>query len=246
MSEPRQEVEAKLVAPGQAAAKHARVVLAAGRIAGVDLGPGRVHRYRDRYFDTADSRLARAGVALRWRSEGRRLTLALKGRAVAVPGGSSRLEIEGEWAPATLAAIEPYLPAGRVEFDADPGAALIRAGFQVLQDREARRRSWPAAWRGRRCAEIALDEVDFQTAAGLVRLVEVEVELVPGAGEELLLDLVRAVRAAAPELLPWRHSKLATGLAVAALAESGALRAGVLSSGDLDRIDAWIGGRGLE
>jgi inorganic triphosphatase YgiF len=246
VSEPRREVEAKLVAPGEAAADRARARLEAGGIAGVKLGRSAVRRYRDRYYDTADSRLARTGVALRLRAVAGKSTLGLKGRAVEVPGGLSRLEIEGEWAPATLAAIGPHLPAGEFEFDPDPGVALSRAGFQVIQDREARRRSWPAAWSGRRCAEIALDEVDFETAAGAVRLVEVEVELLPGAGEELLLELVGALRAAAPELLPWRHSKLATGLAAAALAQGGGLQAGVLGAEELARIDAWVNTRELD
>jgi len=240
MSQPRREIEGKLVAPGEASSKRVHTLLEAGRIDGVELGPMTEHHFRDRYFDTSAGQLARAGLALRLRAAERTSTLTLKGGAVEVAGGISRVEIEGEWSPSTLAAVQAHLPAGGIEFHQEPTAALASAGLRVIQDRWAVRQTRVATWAGTPCADISLDQVDFPTPVGEVRLVEVEIELLPGAAGELLQDLVQALRRAVPELWPWRHSKLAVGLAIAALAVRGELKDGVLDLEGLNRIQAWL------
>lgn len=241
MSQPRREIESKLVAPGEAPAQRLHTLLAAGGIDGLELGPMSEQSFRDRYFDTSTGQLARAGLALRVRTAERTSTLTLKGGAVEVAGGISRVEIEGEWSPATLAAVQAHLPAGGIEFHPQPMAALASAGLRVIQDRWAVRQTRVATWAGSPCAEVALDQVDFPTPIGGVRLIEAEIELLPGAAGELLPGLVQALRRAAPELWPWRHSKLAVGLAIAALVGRGELKGGVLDAEGLKRIEAWLG-----
>src|SRR3990172_1995964 len=90
MAEPGREVELKLrVAPSQL-----RSLRSHPRIIAVSQGAARTRRIRSRYFDTPDRDLARLGLALRVRFEGRTRTQSLKSRGTAVAGLFDRVECE--------------------------------------------------------------------------------------------------------------------------------------------------------
>src|SRR5206468_1593512 len=91
------EIEIKLAfRPSEARAMAARLprhpALAARR-----RGRGRTARLVSTYFDTADRRLAAAGIALRLRHDGKRWLQTLKGPALPGHGGALHARPEHEW-----------------------------------------------------------------------------------------------------------------------------------------------------
>ena len=93
----------------------------------------------------------------------------------------------------------------------------------TVQDRETLRRPRHlVAPDGSRPAEMAIDTVTYRAAGRELRHHEVEIEspselaVVEAAARELL-------QAFGAELVPWPHSKLATGIAIAVLAALGEL-----------------------
>jgi inorganic triphosphatase YgiF len=90
MAEHGREVELKLRAsPSQLPSLRSHP-----RILALTHGEARTRRIRSRYFDTPDRDLARLGLALRVRFEGRTRTQSLKSRGVAVAGLFDRIECE--------------------------------------------------------------------------------------------------------------------------------------------------------
>lgn len=155
-------------------------------IPGVALGPPEEQRVEDRYLDTADLRLARWGVTLRWR-KGTGWTLKLPHPDLGRAGGLDRdeLVLAGKAAappPRALALVSSFTR----------GEALVPVAL-LSKDRTARRWVLPD---GSLLAELVDDRV---TAAVLladaggsgteVGFREIEVELVPDA-DPGLLDLV--------------------------------------------------------
>ena len=90
MAEHGREVELKLRAsPSQLPSLRSHP-----RILALYQGDARTRRIRSRYFDTPDQDLARLGLALRVRFEGRTRTQSLKSRGTAVAGLFDRVECE--------------------------------------------------------------------------------------------------------------------------------------------------------
>src|SRR5579875_2904534 len=165
-------------------------------------------RLVDRYLDTADWRIGRAGFVLRTRRRGRSVELTMKELRPADPAGlRRRLEIT-ESLPSGLDALGPGGPVGRRV----RAVAGTRPLVQVLEVR-TRRQPFSLRADGQELAEVALDDTTIAVGAPHppARLRRVEVEVAPGwvgALEEVVADLRRAA-----DLRPAALSKFEAGLA---------------------------------
>lgn len=195
------EVELKLLVPP---AQHARLQ---SRLRA--FGVPRVQMVDSVYFDTAARALARAGLALRLRRQGRRWLQTLK-----TGGGEAALATRDEW--------EVPVAAGRLQFAVLPAAAraqLRAAGvasarpLRPVYRTRFRRSAWTVERDGA-TVELALD--DGQIVAGAQRepILELELELKAGPAAALPA-LARAImappRRAVLPLLPLGASKAARG-----------------------------------
>ena len=168
----------------------------------------RASQFEDRYVDTADSAMTRAGFAVRVRQSGRDTIVSVKALARTEGAGGSvrREELEG---PADRTA-------GPLEWPASDARSLVLelAGdaplVEVVTIRQLRRKR--VVRDGDTRVELSLDEVDVVARSRVVdRFVELEAELVKGS-EERLAGLAD-VFAADPALAPSRGSKLDAALA---------------------------------
>ncbi len=157
----------------------------------------------DRYVDTADGALDRAGFAVRLRQSGRGTIVSVKSttRTEGAGGAMRREELEG---PADRTA-------GPLDWPASDARSLVLelAGdaplLELVTIRQLRRKR--IVRDGDTRVELSLDEVDVVSRSRVIdRFVELEAELVKGA-EERLAGLA-AVFAADPALAPAIGSKL--------------------------------------
>jgi CHAD domain-containing protein len=178
----------------------------------------RSSQFEDRYVDTADGALTKAGFAVRVRQSGRGTIVSVKSLARSEgPGGAMRREeLEG---PADRTA-------GPLEWPASDARSLVLelAGdaplVELVTIRQLRRKR--IVRDGETRVELSLDEVDVVSRSRVVdRFVELEAELVKGA-EERLTQLAE-VFAADPALAPATGSKLEAALAAV---RSGSRRGG--------------------
>ncbi len=177
--------------------------------------------------DPMDSGLLGRRAALRLRHEGPAVRIALKveGREVR-PGTSDRAELELPWSDEALERVSAELgalglrlpraaPAGGA-----PAEMLGRMGLRVVQDRATVRRVRDVV-RGpgvAPVAELVVDSVGYGAGGREAWHHEVEVEARGEPGAAALEALEHALAALFPgELLPWPHSKQATGRAVETL-----------------------------
>ncbi len=171
-------------------------------------GRPRTTQFEDRYVDTADGALARAGFAVRLRQTGGSTLVSIKSLAhTDGPGGSVRREeFEG--------------PADRVappaDWPASDARALVleHAGDAPLVERvtirQLRRKRQLRSATTR--VELSLDEVDVVARGRVVdRFIELEAELT--RGDERELTALGAALAEEPTLRPARTSKLEAALA---------------------------------
>jgi CHAD domain-containing protein len=165
-------------------------------------------RLTDRYLDTADWRLGRAGLVLRTRRRGRNDEATLKDLRPAGSGGlRERLEVSEALPAGGLPALGPDGPVGW-RLAAVVGRRPLR---QVLEVR-TRRRPFSLRVDGEEVAEVALDETVVDVGAGQppLRLRRVEVEVVPHWVDGLE-PVVRDLRSASG-LQPATLSKFEAGL----------------------------------
>ncbi len=162
----------------------------------------------DRYVDTADGALGRAGFAVRLRQSGRGTIVSVKGteRTEGAGGAMRRQELEG---PADRTA-------GPIDWPASDARSLVLelAGdaplLELVTIRQLRRKR--IVRDGTTRVELSLDEVDVVSRSRVIdRFVELEAELVKGA-EERLTGLA-AVFAADPALAPANGSKFEAAMA---------------------------------
>jgi len=157
----------------------------------------RSSQLEDRYVDTADGAMTRAGFAVRLRQSGKGTIVSVKSLArTDGPGGSVRREeLEG---PADRTA-------GPLDWPASDARSLVLelAGdaplVELVTIRQLRRKR--IVRDGDTRVELSLDEVDVVSRSRVVdRFVELEAELVRGAEERLttLAEVFAADRALAP------------------------------------------------
>jgi CHAD domain-containing protein len=172
-------------------------------------------RLVDRYLDTDDWRILRAGFVLRTRQRGRRDEATLKDTAPSAPGGlRHRLEVTEPLPEGGLAALGTEGPVGR-RISAVAGRRPFR---QVLEVR-TRRRPFSLRMSGEEVAEVALDEtvITVGPAQQPVRLRRVEVEVRPEWADDLspvVEDLRRACGLQPATLSKFEAGLLALGIQV--------------------------------
>jgi CHAD domain-containing protein len=200
------EVELKYRVEDLAAAERYLVAEQIGSFSGGSAA--RASQFEDRYVDTADGAMARAGFAVRLRRSGRDTAVSVKAleRTEGSGGSVRREELEG---PADRTA-------GPLEWPASDARSLVLelAGdaplVEVVTIRQLRRKR--IVRDGDTRVELSLDEVDVVARSRVVdRFVEFEAELVKG-DEERLTSLAE-VFSADPALAPSNGSKLEVALA---------------------------------
>ncbi len=184
----------------------------------------------DRYIDTADGAMARAGFAARLRQTAKHTIIAVKSsaRRVGTSNVHRREELEG---PADRTAHPrdwPPSDARSLLLEQCGDAPLV----EVVTIRQLRRKRILEL--DGTSVELSLDEVDAVSRSRVVgRFVELEVELV--RGDEARLAAIDAVLAQDPGLAPADTSKLQSALRAAAVAEpKKGRRASLLASTDED------------
>ena len=209
------EVELKYRVEDLAAAERYLVAEQIGSFSGGSAA--RASQLEDRYVDTADGAMARAGFAVRLRRSGRDTAVSIKTleRTTGSDGSVRREELEG---PADRTA-------GPIEWPASDARSLVLelAGdaplVELVTIRQLRRKR--VIRDGDTRVELSLDEVDVVTRSRVVdRFVEFEAELVKGA-EDRLADLA-VVFEADPALAPSNGSKLEAALAAIGARNGGA------------------------
>lgn len=170
--------------------------------------PVRSTQLEDRYLDTGDGALARAGFAARLRQTAKGTTVSVKslGRRSGESGAHRREELEG---PADRTAGPrdwPPSDARSLILEQCGDAPLV----ELVTIRQLRRKRKLQS--DETIVELSLDEVDAVARSRVVdRFVELEVELVHG--DEAALDRIDAILAADEGLTPSTGSKLEAALA---------------------------------
>ena len=173
-------------------------------------------RLVDRYMDTADWRVGRAGFVLRTRQRGRAVEVTLKDTGSADPAGlRKRLELT-ESLPSGLGSLGAGGPVGRRVH----AVAGRRPLVQVLEVR-TRRQPFSLRAAGTEVAEVALDDTTIIVGENQApaRLRRVEVEVAP-AWLDTLATVVEDLRASAG-LSPATLSKFEAGLLAAGVSVPG-------------------------
>jgi CHAD domain-containing protein len=189
--------------------------LAADELAGFHpTSPVRSTQVEDRYIDTADGAMARAGFAARLRQTAKQTTVAVKSSVRRVGTGSvhRREELEGPADRTTHPRDWPPSDARSLLLEQCGDAPLV----EVVTIRQLRRKRILEL--DGTAVELSLDEVDAVSRSRVVgRFVELEVELV--RGDEAGLHAIDAVLATDPGLAQATTSKLQTALRAVAAAE---------------------------
>ncbi|MBA2300162.1 MAG: CHAD domain-containing protein, partial [Chloroflexi bacterium] len=201
------EVELKYRVGDLAAAER---LLSAEQIGPFTGGAGRARsaQYEDRYVDTADGSLGRAGFAVRLRQSGGETIVSVKSLArTAGPGGSvRRQELEGPADRVAPAVDWPASDARSLVLEHAGDAPLV----EVVTVRQLRRKRQLKSGQSR--VELSLDEVDVVSRGRVVdRFVELEAEL--KKGDEGELEALGLALDAEPALLRALTSKLEAALA---------------------------------
>jgi CHAD domain-containing protein len=209
------EVELKYRVEDLAAAERYLVAEQIGSFSGGSAA--RASELEDRYVDTADGAMAKAGFAVRLRRSGRDTAVSIKAleRTTGSGGSMRREELEGP-ADRTTGPIEwPASDARSLVLELAGDAPLV----ELVTIRQLRRKR--VIRDGDTRVELSLDEVDVVTRSRVVdRFVEFEAELVKG-GEERLADLA-VVFDGDPALAPSNGSKLEAALAAIGARNGGA------------------------
>ncbi|MEA2578657.1 MAG: hypothetical protein QOD78_2245 [Chloroflexota bacterium] len=219
------EVELKYRVAELAAAER---LLAADHVGPFAVSNGRQRslQLEDRYVDTADGALGRAGFAVRLRRSGDKTMVSVKSLArTDGPGGSVRREeLEGP-ADRVAAPVEwPPSDARSLVLEHAGDAPLV----ELVTVRQLRRKRQLKSGQSR--VELSLDEVDVVSRGRIVdRFVELEAEL--QKGDETELEALGAALDAEPTLRRAKTSKLEAALAAVDGATGDEPEAGELTFG---------------
>ncbi|GMR21380.1 MAG: hypothetical protein BMS9Abin36_1980 [Gammaproteobacteria bacterium] len=191
------------------------------------------HTIKDIYFDATDQRLHHADMALRLRYENDECRITLKGKAVRVGDVTSRLEVEERCSLAAVKKMVKLLNEQGIKFDEGdltpeqtPQQAMTALGLGPIQQRSCHRIArnicdGSGAW-----AELALDCVRYPVANDEVLHYEIEVEALKPEMMEALVSFTRSMRQRyGAALSTWQYSKVATAVALEALAADTGLTA---------------------
>ncbi len=206
-----EEVELKLRMPRSAVP----LVLRHPALLAVKRGRLRAAALRSTYFDTAGNRLAKAGVGLRIRREGRRWIQTVKGPPDARSAGGLAARPEYEW---TLPGGATQPPIDATRFASTPWrrklAKALREGLEPHFVTQLRRTRIPLAFEDGTLATLAIDvgEIRAEGSGRRAQVCELEIEL-EGGQPHNLFDLARALAADIP-LVPEHRSKAARGHAL--------------------------------
>jgi inorganic triphosphatase YgiF len=231
MNERDREIEVALILCDDDAELLAQRIAALDRLDGFQLVTASSQTIRDSYFDSPDSRLAAAHLALRLRELDGNAWLGLKGRPREEIGVlTDRLEIEARWSGSALKRIARELSSQGVvlnfpenDSEAGPTGQLLAAGLVLRQQRET--------WRDRRLvidtgrdsepvAELAIDLVAFDIDGVPVVVREVEIEAMSREAAPAVERIVDALYAKFPDRLRrWPYPKLLTGEGIGVLKE---------------------------
>ena len=179
----------------------------------------RTTQHEDRYVDTADGALARAGFAARLRTTAAGTTVTVKSRTRRPPDDvehpiARRDELEGPAERGGQPRGWPNSDARSLILELCGDAPLVET-VTIRQLRRRRELQGADA-----TVELSLDEVDVVARSRVIdRFVELEVELLDGP-ESALTDLAAAL-ATEPGLAPERDSKLETALRSASVGSDG-------------------------
>ena len=203
------ETEVKLAIAPEAAARLARHPL----LRALRRGPSRRARVTSTYFDTEDLDLARAGVALRLRRDGRVWLQTVKGPAEKASAGGMTARIEFEW-PVEGARIDP-LRFATTPFRRVLGKAEKR-GLEAQFTTDVMRTTIPLAFADSTMALLCIDSGEVRTEMDGTRLhspiQEIELEL--EAGQAIRLYELAYVLAADVQLSLEPLSKAERGYAL--------------------------------
>ncbi len=257
------EIEAKLAIRTPDPEGTMRALEALRQIGGFELRPLPTRRIRDAYLQLPDAHIhegPHGPLALRRRTvseengEGDgdahgyrhddarepRSLLTLKGAPKPEPGSGDptgvtrRLEIEVPDDEAGWHRVERALRSAGIPVN---GSIDDLMPLQVRETRRVRRSVEPLEGGGAAVAEVTLDTVQLDVLGHRVRFREVEVEALPGVTDpvRVVTRLQEALRETLDTgvLVPWRLSKLETGLELERLAAEGKLADLVSGEGDL-------------
>jgi CHAD domain-containing protein/uncharacterized protein YjbK len=183
-------------------------LIAADDLAGFTaLGPAVLVRHEDRYLDTADHALSRAGYAGRIRRDEDEYVITLKGLRRQDGGGAAQRREEHE-GPA-----DPAMPPAAWPASAARDTIVSITGDQALTDLVVLRQDRHKRRYGREGAVIEVSVDDVEVLAGervIERFAELEIELREGDEEAMdpLADLLSEIE----ELVPAETSKLERAL----------------------------------
>lgn len=146
-------------------------------------GPSHSAQHEDRYLDTADGALARAGFVARLRSTAAGTMVSVKSTASSDGALHRRDEIEGPATRAAQPADWPSSAARSLILELCGDAPLV----ELVTVRQLRRRRDLVAPGGQAAVELSLDEVDVINRGRVVdRFVELELELTRGSEADLI------------------------------------------------------------
>lgn len=213
----------------------------------------------DRYFDTPDKSIRDRHAALRVRQIESKSWLTFKGPSQTREDGfGSRMEFEAEWSERTLSKVLELLARSGIELPhrhtgasarSHPIQALIDLGLVVVQDRETFRivrEIVPQAVNGTLAtAMLLIDSVVYRFEEKKIRHYEVEIEAMIPDGAGVLKSLTQSLTDRfGRTLLPWNHSKLATGWALESLRHdldvAGLIKEGRLLPAAYEQIDGFL------
>ena len=202
MSDTPRETELKLVLAPGAGTKVAQTPPLA------DL-ESRASRFSAIYFDTPTRELARHGLGLRLRREGRLWRATLKASGESAAGLHTRPEWEY---PATGPVLDLSRFAGTVLADL-PGAATLHERLAPILATEFRRTRWQLSTQAGSRLEVALDQGRILARGRACPVEEIEIEVLEGP-VSVAFDVAEAL-AGALAMRPEPASKLARGLVLA-------------------------------